>query len=119
MGKPGQLLEDSLLIIWNNRDSAERLKAMEQIYRQDIRFFENDSGNPIVGFEAINNLITRLHSGWAPEFVFELSKPSQTNHNVQVVAWRLGAPADMAVASGMDVAIIEHERIRALHLYLD
>jgi len=119
MENSAQLLEDSLLIIWNNRNSVERLEAMHKIYHQEIHFFESDSGNAIVGYEAMNNLITGLQSEWAPEFSFQLSKPSQTNHNVQIASWTLGIPGDKPVASGMDVAIVENEKIKALHLYLD
>ena len=119
MKNPAQLLEDSLLIIWNNRNSVERLQAMEQIYDQDIQFFERDSGNAIIGYEAINNLITGLQSEWASEFSFQLIKPGQTNHQVQIASWTLGTPGEQPVASGMDVAIVENNKIKALHLYLD
>jgi hypothetical protein len=119
MKNPAQLLEDSLLIIWNNRNSVERLQAMQQIYNQDIHFFESDSGNAIIGYEAINNLITGLQSEWAPEFSFQLSKPSQTNHYIQIASWTLGLSGEKPVASGMDVAIVENEKIKALYLYLD
>lgn len=119
MKNPAQLLEDSLLIIWNNRNSVERLQAMEQIYHQDIQFFESDSGSAIIGYEAINNLITGLQSEWTPEFSFQLSKPGQINHNVQIASWTLGVLGEQPVASGMDVAIVENDKIKALHLYLD
>ena len=119
MKNRAQLLEDSLLIIWNNRNSEERLQAMQHIYHQDIHFFESDTGNAIVGYEAINDLITSLQSEWAPEFSFQLNKPSQTNHHVQVASWTLGILGEQPVVSGMDVAIVENETIKALHLYLD
>lgn len=119
MKNPAQLLEDSLLVIWNNRNSTERLQAMQEIYHQDIHFFESDSGNAIVGFEAINELITGLQSQWAPEFSFQLTKPGQSNHHVQVASWTLGISGTRPVASGMDVAIVKDEKIKALHLYLD
>jgi len=119
MKNPAQLLEDSLLIIWNNRNSVERLQAMQQIYHQDIQFFESDSGIAIIGYEAINNLITGLQSEWAPEFSFQLSKPCQSNHDIQIASWTLGIPGEQPVASGTDVAIVENEKIKSLHLYLD
>ena len=119
MKNSAQLLEDSLLVIWNDRDPEERLKAMEKIYASDIHFYESNSGTAIIGFDDINNTISNLQSGWGPKVLFELSKPSQTNHNVQLASWILGAPGEKPVASGMDVAIVENEKIKALHLYLD
>lgn len=70
MKNPAQLLEDSLMIIWNNRNSMERLEAMQRIYHPDIHFFESDSGDAIIGYEAINNLITGLQTEWPRNFLF-------------------------------------------------
>ena len=119
MKNSAQLLEDSLLLIWSNYDAKERLKAMEKIYTPDIHFYESNSGAPIIGFDDINNTISNLQSGWGPMALFELSKPGQTNHNVQLASWTLGTPGKTPIASGMDVAIVENEKIKALYLYLD
>lgn len=114
-----KLLEDSLLVIWNDRDPQRRLNAMDQIYAADIVFYENDESDAFIGFEAINNLIGNLQSAWPDEFVFELTGPSRVNHHVQHIAWRLGIPGQEPVATGMDVAIVADERIKSLHLLLD
>lgn len=114
-----QLVEDSLLVIWNDRNAERRLAAMAGVYAPDIAFFESDSAAAVVGHQAINELITQLQSGWAPEFRFELSKPAQVNQAVQLVSWRLGAAGAPPVASGSDVAVVENRLIKALYLFLD
>lgn len=111
------LLQDSLLLIWNNRNSAERLALMEKIYSSDIKFYESDNSEPFVGFESINDLIQKLQQDWSPDFEFVLTETPKSNHNIQHISWKLGS-TDQTVATGMDVAIIEDKKIKALYLFL-
>ncbi|WP_343633963.1 hypothetical protein [Fluviicola sp.] len=85
MATTAKLLEDSLLVIWNDRNPGNRLAAMQRIYAPNIHFFESNDGKPIIGYEAINALISKLQAEWPLEFVFELNKPSQVNHASQLV----------------------------------
>lgn len=117
--KPEQLLEDSLLKVWSERNEAYRLDAMKQIYAADIIFYETDKGEAIRGHQAIDALIKTLQAQWPSEFVFTLTKPAVINHGVSHVAWTLGASAATPAASGMDIAIIENGLIKELYLYLD
>lgn len=119
MESTAQLLQNSLLIIWNSRNAKERAAAMENIYATDIVFYEANEGPAIMGYEAINNLIATLQAQWPAEFVFELTAPARVNHQVQHIAWRLGVPGQPPVATGMDVAVVENGRIASLHLLLD
>lgn len=112
-------LEDSLLVIWNDRDAQRRLDAMQEIYAPDIVFYETNEGPAIKGYQAINELITALQANWPPAFRFELREPLKVNHQVQYISWTLGIPGEVPVASGMDIAIIENEQIKSLHLFLD
>lgn len=119
MTATAKLLEDSLLVIWNDRNADRRLEEMQRIYAPDIHFFESNDGEPIVGYEAINAVISKLQAEWPIEFVFELNKPSQVNHASQLISWNLGFKGVEPVATGMDVAIIENDRIQSLYLFLD
>ncbi|WP_375447142.1 nuclear transport factor 2 family protein [uncultured Fibrella sp.] len=114
-----QLLEDSLLNVWSERDDAHRLEVMAQIYAPDIVFYETDEGEAIRGHQGIDALIKTLQAQWPPEFVFTLKKPAVINHGVSHVAWTLGPADAIPVASGMDIAIIDNGLIKALYLYLD
>ena len=119
MTNTAQLLEDSLLVIWNDRNADRRLEAMQRIYAPDIRFFEGDAAAPVIGYQAINELISNLQTGWAAEFQFELHKQPQANHGVQLISWGLGVPGAPPVATGSDVAVIESNLIQSLYLFLD
>lgn len=119
MTAAAKLLEDSLLVIWNDRDADRRLEAMKRIYSPDIRFFESNTGEALAGHQAINGLISTLQAEWPAEFRFALSKPSRVNHTIQVISWQLGPEGAPPVATGMDVAVIEQGLIRSLYLFLD
>ena len=114
-----QLLEDSLLVIWNDRNANRRLEAMKSVYAPGIHFYENNTGNAIIGHQAINELISKLQAEWPVEFQFELNKPSQVNHTIQLISWNLGPQGAQPVATGMDIAVIENELIKSLYLFLD
>ena len=119
MENRAKLLEDSLLVICNNRDSAFRVTAMKDVYAPNIAFYETNESAAIIGYENINDLIAKLQEQWPPEFQFELTAPSNVNHEVQQIAWKLGIPGQAPVATGMDVAIIEDQKIKALYLFLN
>ncbi len=119
MADTAKLLEDSLLVIWNDRNADKRLEAMRKIYAPDIHFFESNTGEPIVGHQAINELISKLQTEWPIEFRFELNKPSQVNHDTQIIVWNLGPKDATPVATGMDIAVIENDLIKSLYLFLD
>ncbi|QDK83812.1 nuclear transport factor 2 family protein [Spirosoma sp. KCTC 42546] len=114
-----QLLEDSLLKVWSERNDEQRLEVMQQIYADDIIFYETDKGEAIEGHRAIDELIKTLQTQWPPEFVFALTKPVVINHGVSHVSWTLGAAHATPIASGMDIAIVEDGLIKELYLYLD
>lgn len=119
MATTTQLLEDSLLLIWNDRDAARRLVAMQRVYAPDIAFFERNDGEPIVGHQALNALIDKLQADWPADFLFTLSKPASVNHQLQHAAWALGKPGELPAATGTDVAIVANDLIKSLYLLLD
>lgn len=114
-----QLLEDSLLKVWSERDEEKRMAVMTRIYSADIVFYETDNTPVITGHQAINQLIKSLQAQWPPEFTFKLTKPAVANHGVSHVAWTLGVANATPAASGMDIAIVKDGLIKELYLYLD
>jgi hypothetical protein len=119
MNTPSLLLQDSLLLIWNNRNSAERLALMDKTYAPDIAFFEGDDSEPFIGFAAIDSLIQKLQQDWPSDFEFTLTASPKSNHNVQHISWELGVPRQQQVATGTDVAFMENGKIKFLYLFLE
>ena len=119
MENKATILEKSLLVLWNERDASKRLEIMKEIYTEDITFFESNEREAIIGYEDINKVIAGLQLQWPLSFRFELNRPSAKNHNVQHISWNLGNAGEKPVASGMDVAIMEGNKIKSLHLMLD
>ncbi len=119
MPATAQLLESSLLLIWNDRNADTRLVAMQHVYTPDMHFYESNTGEAIIGQRAINELITKLQADWPVEFLFTLNQPAQVNHNTQIASWQLGPAGAPPIATGMDVAITEGELIQSLYLFLD
>ena len=119
MTTSAQLLENSLLVIWNDRNAERRSEEMKKTYAPDVHFYEFNTAEAIIGHMAINELISKLQKEWPSGSRFELNKPSQVNHQIQIASWNLGPQGMQPVATGMDVAVIENDLIKSFHLFLD
>ena len=112
----GALMERNLLDVFGQPDSARRAVAIAEIYAANCTFFE--AGERIVGRDALNARIARILQE-APGFVFRATGPSEVNHDLGRLQWHLGPAGGPPAVTGMDVAIFEHGRIRALYTCLD
>ncbi|OSJ22368.1 hypothetical protein BSZ19_46705 [Bradyrhizobium japonicum] len=109
-------MERNLLEVFGQPDSARRAVAIAEIYTANCTFFE--AGERIVGHQALNARIERILLE-APGFVFRATGPAEVNHDLGRLQWHLGPAGAPPVVTGMDVAIFEHGRIRALYTFLD
>jgi hypothetical protein len=112
----GDLMEKNLIEVFGQRDSARREVAIAGIYTADCTFFEAEER--IVGRDALNAKIERILQE-APGFVFRATGPTQLNHDFGRLQWHFGPAGAPPVVTGMDVAVFEHGRIRALYTFLD
>ena len=119
MTTPAQLLENSLLVIWSDPNADRRLEEMKKTYAPDVHFYEFNTEEAIIGYKAINELISKLQKEWPPESRFELNKPSQVNHSLQIASWNLGPEGKQPAITGVDVAVIENDLIKSFYLFLD
>jgi SnoaL-like domain len=116
MSALGPLMERNLLEVFGQRDSARRAAAIVEIYTADCTFFEAEER--IAGRDALNAKVESLLQG-SPGFVFRAAGPAQVNHDLGRLQWHLGPAGAPPVVTGMDVAIFEHGKIRALYTFLD
>jgi hypothetical protein len=112
----GPLMEKNLIEVFGQRDSARREVAIAGIYTADCTFFEAEER--IVGRDALKRE-DRAHSQGGPGFVFRATGPAQLNHDLGRLQWHFGPAGAPPVVTGMDVAVFEHGRIRALYTALD
>jgi hypothetical protein len=112
----GPLMEKNLIEVFGQRDSARREVAIAGIYTADRTFFEAEER--IVGRDALKRE-DRAHSQGGPGFVFRATGPAQLNHDLGRLQWHFGPAGAPPVVTGMDVAVFEHGRIRALYTFLD
>jgi hypothetical protein len=83
---------------------------------ENCTFFEADE--QIVGRGALNAKVERILQG-APGFVFRLVGLAQVNHDHGRLRWLLGPDGAAPVVTGMDVAVFEQGRIRALYAFVE
>jgi hypothetical protein len=112
----GDLMERNLREVFGQRDSARRKVAIGELYTEDCTFFEADE--EIVGRDALNVKVERTLQE-APGFVFRMVAPPQVNHDHGRLQWQFGPNGATPVVTGMDVAVFERGRIRALYTFLD
>jgi len=105
-------LERNLFEVSGQPDSARRAVAIAEIYTVNCTFFE--AGERIVGREALNVKIQRK----LPDLCFA-RKDLLKRTTIGRLQWHLGPAGVPPVVTGMDVAIFEHGRIRALYTFLD
>src|SRR5690348_18473440 len=109
-------MEKNLIEVFGQRDSARREVAIAGIHTADCTFFEAEER--IVGRDALKRE-DRAHSQGGPGFVFRATGPAQLNHDLGRLQWHFGPAGAPPVVTGMDVAVFEHGRIRALYTFLD
>jgi coproporphyrinogen III oxidase len=111
------ILERNLLEIFNERDETKRLAVIRALYTEHAIFFETDAA--FQGLEQINRRVTEVLQTLPREAQFRVVDKPSKNHDVARLSWTLGAENGPTMASGMDVAVLEGERIAKLYLFID
>jgi hypothetical protein len=112
-----QLMEENLIQVWGELDEVRRIKALENIYAKDSTLFE--VGEVITGYDLINKAVSHVVNGLPPHFVFTKLKPVIINNNVGRLVWGIGPEGEAPVATGMDIAVFENDKIKSLYVFLD
>ena len=106
-----ELLHASIQRVWNERDDAARLAAIDEIYHADATIFE--PARAVSGHQAISEVVAGVLADMPPGFRFEIDGPGLGHHGVATARWKGGLP-DETTVTGVDVArekdgkLIEH-----------
>jgi hypothetical protein len=111
------LLVRNLLEVFNERDETKRFAVIRDIYTEQATFFEFDES--FQGLENINKRVTEVLRDIPAGALFQATGSPTRNHNVARLSWTLAPENGPVMASGMDVAVLEGNRIAALYLFID
>jgi len=109
-------MERNVLEVFGERDSERRKSAINELYTENCTFFEIDE--EIIGRDALNTKVEHILKE-APVLVFRLAGPAEVNHDHGRLRWHFGPDGADPVVTGMDVAVLERGRIRALYTFVD
>lgn len=114
---PAALLVRNLIEVFNQRDAAERLLTIQSLYSEDAIFSELD--DRFHGYTAINQRVTEVLQTLPENASFRPEGEPTRNHNLARLSWSLAPEGGPVLATGMDVAVLDGDRIAALYLFLD
>jgi len=117
MATVAELMRQNLLDVFNERDAERRARAIALTYAEDVVF--HDPEGWVTGRRALEAKAQTLLDR-APGFVFAPRGPVYASADVLgALAWRFGPTDGDAVATGMDIALIEDGLIHTLHTVVD
>ncbi|MEH6682840.1 MAG: hypothetical protein V7724_20030 [Sediminicola sp.] len=111
------IMEENLNKVWSERDSAVRLKAIENLYAKNSGLFH--VGHQTHGHGAINDSVTEVLKQMPEHFVFRSLRPVAINNDIGRLVWGIGPAGEPPVQTGMDIAIFKQHKIQALYVFLD
>ncbi|MXO06752.1 glyoxalase [Flavobacterium sp. HBTb2-11-1] len=103
------------LKIWNEKDEVKRKALLNKVYDTDIEMV--DRHFVAEGIEDISKFIVELQAK-NPDFRFT-AKSVETNHNIVRLYWQFGSKAKPSVVSGMDLFVIENNKVQKLYVFVD
>lgn len=113
---PTELLEASIARVWNERDDARRLVAIDEIYHRDARIYEPERS--VTGHQAISDVVAGVLADMPPGFRFEVVGPTLGHHGVAVTRWHGGPPGE-TIVSGADTARVVDGKIHEHWFFFD
>jgi hypothetical protein len=111
------LMRANLARVFGERDAARRIAAIRELYAADAVLHEPHAS--VRGHAAISEAVSQLLASLPQDFVFSAAAPAVGHNGLGRLNWRSGPPGGPVAATGTDVAQIESDRIRSLHVFLD
>lgn len=108
-------LVDATLRVFNERDPDARLRAMAEVYRDDIVF--TDAEGSLRGHAAISEKVQGLLDA-APGFVFVPVGPAHVLDDLIHAPWAFGPPDGEPVVRGVDISLVVDGRVARLYTVL-
>lgn len=115
MATVDELLTANLYGVFGERDAARRRRAIDEAYREDVRF--TDPEGTVEGRDALDAKAAGLLAQVPETFAFTEDGPRYVGADTGVLAWAFG-PEGAPVARGVDVLTVRDGRIAELRTLL-
>jgi hypothetical protein len=110
------LMVRNLHEVFDERDPALRMSAIEAIFDRDCLF--SDRRGRHVGQRALEDAVVALQAQF-PDHVFSQIGSVDALQDSGRLAWAFGPPHEPRRITGLDVAVVNAGRISALYTFLD
>ena len=110
-------LLNRILDVFNERDAAKRSAAIGEIFAADLVFVDPDGETR--GLPDFTAKVSALVDGSPETFRFTGVEPPQGVGDLGMHRWKLGPDGAEPVAGGVDVILVDGDRISRLWTVLD
>ena len=111
-------LQERLIEAWNSQD----VEAVVGCYTDDLVYRDPNTRGPVEGADAMRRYLTKLFSRWQMEWTPKEALPLEGVDGV-VALWRASfrVPGgdEIVEADGMDLVLIEGDRVKRNEVYFD
>lgn len=111
------VLRANLEQVFNERNAAKRVTAIDQLFVADPVLFEPTG--VVQGAAAISEVAGKLLEQFGPDFSFVPEADAVGHHGLGVLRWRAGPQGGKTVVSGADAAEIVDGRISRLWVLIN
>ncbi|MFB6451263.1 NAD(P)H-dependent oxidoreductase [Bradyrhizobium tunisiense] len=111
------IMQGNLRRVFGERDPSRRVQAIRELYDKNAVLHEPQAS--VQGHDAISQAVTELLERLPSGFVFKPIRPALGHNGLGRLQWWSGPPEGPAAVTGIDVAHIEDNLIRSLHVFLD
>jgi hypothetical protein len=113
-----RLMQANLARVFNERDAAERIRAIGELYAEGAVLYEPPD-TAAEGHAAISDAVTRLLASLPPDFAFTATGPALGHHGIGRLRWQAGPPSGPVAVNGMDIARFQDGVIQSLYVFIE
>ncbi len=109
-------IAERYIAVWNETDAGRRRALISQAWTESCTYID-----PLMrgeGREQIDALVAAVHDRF-PDFRFKLSGSADRHGNNIRFSWELGPEGSEPLVKGTDFAILDGERLKAVHGFID
>jgi len=109
-------LVDRYVAIWNETDPARRRDLIAETWTEDASYLDPLMGGE--GRDGIDAMVAEVQARF-PGHRFCRTGPVDAHHDRLRFGWELGPAAGPALAGGLDVRVLDGDRLRSITGFLD